>query len=123
MPKTTLPLREDEVAVIKALPNDRNCVAHPEWVGPHEFNGVGRYAGLSVAKHTIRSATAITELWEAPDLDCTIVYQKTLFLDAKGEPSDANVRSAFAIQRQEPESWIFAANAGKQVPPAAVGRF
>ena len=116
--KSTLPLRDDELAAIKSGPADPSCRHHPERLGPVDFRGTDRFLGFAVVKHAFKSATATTELWESPDLNCEVLYMKTEFLDSKGEVTDATVKSAIEITRQEPEGWIFALDAGKDVPPS-----
>jgi len=105
--RTTAPLRPEEVAEMKAVPADSSCVHHQDRVGPDEYLGPETWNGYSVAKHLIRSQTAVSELWEAPEFDCSIVFLKTVFLDKNGTPTDATIRSAFALKKGEPESWIF----------------
>lgn len=117
--KTTLPLTPEELSAFKNPPQDPSCMHHPERVGPARFLGNGTLRGLTVAKHEFKpSPRSIWEAWEAPDLDCAVVYIKTTVLDEKGKVETATIRTAYEIEKGDPAPWIFEQDSSSEMLPS-----
>lgn len=107
-PKSILRLSETELAAATSGPRDHTCLTHPELVVPTEYLGKGTHLGVAVEKHRVKTESANVEVWEAPDLDCAVIFLRGENSDVPGgAPRTATIRTAISIDRGEPQGWHF----------------
>lgn len=108
---STTPIPESRIQLLRRGPSDPSCVTDPLLSAQRTYLGNTEYLGFRVVRlETVYPKLGKNEIWEAPDLNCEILYSH---LQLKEPPPYRAVTQnvelkATSVRKGEPNSDLFA---------------